>query len=339
MRGEPSLSCPDQTGKLRPTFARGVSRETLVQARNGDVSAMMKLATFYSDGPQPVRDPISAFSWSMKSAGAGAPGGAFNVGLAYEDGLGIAADKVQAQWWYRKAAEQQYNAAKVNLAALLLNSPTGASAAEISEASKLVRKAADEGLPEAVFDMGVLSENGIGQTKDMNEALRWYHLGAEKKDTRAMLRLGMIYAEGIGGIEPDKATGANWLAQAVEPMLGVATAINGMLAIVYRFDDLKRRPELSRAATTDPALAAKLGLFLADKKNPARDPSEAFRLLRIAADAHNPLAALRIGVMYVEGDGTSKDDSEGIKWLREDVRLRTIGSFQRVTKFTDKPIP
>ena len=81
------------------------------------------------------------------------------------------------------------------------------------------------------------------------------------------------------------------------------------------------------------------GLFLADKKNPNRDPNEALRLLRIAADAGVPAAALRIGVMYAEGDGTPKNDIEAIKWLRADTQLRTIGVFQRVTKFTDKPLP
>jgi TPR repeat protein len=333
------LSCPDEAGEFRPVFEKGVSVETPVQARGGDVAAMLKLAVFYSDGPQPVRDPVTAFSWSKRAAEVGAPGGAFNLGLAYDDAVGTVKDKNEAQRWYRKAIEQQHTSAMVNLAVLLLDSANGSNAANIPEASGLLRRAADAGSNDAIFNMGYLAENGIGQAKDMNEALRWYRLGAEKKDTRAMQRLGLLYVDGIGGIARDEATGVDWLAQAAETMLKIVNVVNGLRASVYGFDDPKRRLNLSRAAANDPSLALTFGLYLADKKNRTRDPKEAIRLLRIAADAGIPAAALRLGVMYAEGDGTRKNNIEAIKWFRADPQLRTLGLLQRTTKFTDKPLP
>lgn len=338
-KSERRLSCPDPSGKFRSALAKGVSEETPALARSGDVAAMLKLATFYSDGPQSLRDQASTVSWSRRAAEAGAAGGAFNLALAYDDGAGIGADKAAAERWYRTAAAQNHVSAMVNLGALLLAKVAGTDTASVAEASGLVRRAADAGSVDAIFDMGHLSENGIGQAKDMNEALRWYRLGAEKKDARAMLRLGLLYADGIGGVPRDEAEGARWLVRGVSRMLGLATVINGIEALAYRFDDAGRRAELSRAATTDPALALKLGLYLADRNNRGRDPIEALRLLRIAADARITMAALCLGVMLAEGDGTPKDDSEAIKWLRADARLRTIGSFQRVTRFTDKALP
>ena len=80
-------------------------------------------------------------------------------------------------------------------------------------------------------------------------------------------------------------------------------------------------------------------VFTADKKNRTRDPKKATRLLVIAADAGIPAAALQLGVIYVEGDGTRNNDIESIKWFRADPLLRTLGLLQRTTKFTDKPLP
>jgi len=195
-----NLSCPDKSGTFRSTFAREVNEETPALARNGDVAAMLKLATFYSDGPRPLRDRVSAFAWSNRAAEAGAPGGAFNLGLAYDDGMGVVADKAQAQRWYRTAIERQHTSAMVNLAALLLNGSNDTNSAYTSEALGLVRRAADAGSTTGIFNMGYLYEKGIGLAKDMTEALRWYRLAAERKDSRAMLRLGLLYADGVGGV-------------------------------------------------------------------------------------------------------------------------------------------
>lgn len=334
-----SLSCPDKAGTFRPTFAKGLTEETPGLARGGDVAAMLRLATFYADGPQVARDPASAFSWSKRAADAGAPAGVFNIGLAYDDGIGVATDKAEAARWYRIATDRGHAPAMINLAALLLTGSSTERAASAESAAALVRRAADAGSIDGLFDMGHLSESGTGVTKDMAEAQRWYRLAADRKDSRAMLRLGLIHADGIGGVPRDDAEGARWLVAGVTPSLGLATAIMGIEALVHGFDNPKRRAEIARAAATDPAVALRLGIYLADRKNPGRDPAEALRLLRIAADARIPLAALRIGVMYAEGDGVPKNGAEAISWLRSDARLRTIDAFQRVTKFKETPEP
>ncbi|OYU42236.1 MAG: hypothetical protein CFE44_25150, partial [Burkholderiales bacterium PBB4] len=248
-------------------------------------------------------------------------------------------DKGEAQRWYRKAVEQQHISAMVNLAVLLLDSSNEPNSTDVSEASGLIRRGADAGSSDAIFNMGYLAENGIGQAKDMDEALRWYRLGAERQDTRAMHRLGLIYVDGIGGIARDEATGVGWFVQAADRMLRIVNSLNAFDVLVFGLDDPRRRSNHSRLATSDPSLALKLGIYLADKKNRGRDPKEAIRLLRIAADVGVPAAALQLGVMYAEGDGAPKNNVEAIKWFRLDPRLQTVGLLQRVTRFTDKPLP
>ncbi|MBY8824961.1 tetratricopeptide repeat protein [Sphingomonas colocasiae] len=333
-----SFFCPDETGKFRVTSARGVTEQTPALAGGGDVAAMLKLAAFYADGPQPARDSVGAFAWSRRAAEAGAPGGAFNTGLAYDGGNGVAADRAEAQRWYRAAVDRDYPPAMINLAAMLLAGANGDDAVN-RQAAALVRRAADAGSPDGLFNMGHLSETGLGVPKDMAEAQRWYRLAADRKDSRAMLRLGQIHADGIGGVARDDAEGARWMAQGVKPMLGIGMAMNEIYAGIYRLDDAGRRAEFARAAEKDPGLALKLGMHLAYAKNPARNPGEALRFLRIAADAGSPIAALVIGVMHAEGDGVPRNDVEAIKWLRADNRLRSTGSFQRISRFADSPAP
>ena len=74
----------------------------------------------------------------------------FNLGLAYEDGLGVAKDQVEAAKWYRKAAEQ--------------------------------------GHAKAQFNLGVAYDNGRGVAKDQVEAYAWFNLAAIKNEDGRKMR-------------------------------------------------------------------------------------------------------------------------------------------------------
>ena len=52
-------------------------------------------------------------------------------------------------------------------------------------------------------------------------------------------------------------------------------------------------------------------------KGVAKDPSEAVRWFRSAADAGHPIAQYQLGVMYATGNGVVKDPAEAVRWYRE----------------------
>ncbi len=329
-----SLMCPSETGKFEQAPARGVTEATPASARGGDLAAMLKMAVFYADGPKSVRDPASSAMWSRKAADGGAAEGAFNLGLAYQAGFGVAADRDEAMRWYRSAADRQFAPAMINLAGLLLDQTAGEDGAAALE---LVRAAADAGSADAMFDMGHLHENGIGAARDMVEAMRWYRLAADKKDSDARRRLGLIHADGIGGVARDEAEGVRWLIAGVKPSLGIAEALAGMQAIIQGFDDPKRRASLTAAAESNPELALQLGLHFVNRSRASREPVEAMRLFRIAAKAGKAAAVLEMGILYGEGDGVERNDAEALRLLRMDPNLRTSGAFRRVTRLIDAP--
>lgn len=120
----------------------------------------------------------------------------FNLGVLYDQGLGVARDYAQAAHWYQKAALQGYVQAQYNLA-VLYASGLGV-AQNYPEAVRWYRQAAMQGLKEAQFNLGVLYESGFGTVQDYTEAAAWYRQAAEHGHFAAQNNLGVLYANGQG---------------------------------------------------------------------------------------------------------------------------------------------
>lgn len=72
----------------------------------------------------------------------------------------------------------------------------------ISDAVKAWGKAADEGIAEAQFNLGLMHDRGLGVPKDKQKALGWYRKAALKGDAKALYNLGLLYQLG-GGVPCD----------------------------------------------------------------------------------------------------------------------------------------
>ncbi|MEO9525911.1 MAG: caspase family protein [Roseibium sp.] len=71
----------------------------------------------------------------------------------------------------------------------------------------LLQKAADEGDPEAMFELARLYEQGIGADQDIERALKLFHLSADKDFADAINDLGFLHFQGGLGVprDPNKA--------------------------------------------------------------------------------------------------------------------------------------
>ncbi len=90
----------------------------------------------------------------------------FNLGVMYDHGHGVPQDYVEADNWYRLAAEQGNADAQTNLG--------------------------------SYFRLG-----GHGVPQDYKEAVRWYRLAAEQGDAGAQNNLGLMYESGHGVAQDD----------------------------------------------------------------------------------------------------------------------------------------
>ncbi len=110
----------------------------------------------------------------------------FNLGWCYDDGRGVAKDKVEAVKWYRKAAEQNYTPAQSNLGWCYDNGQGVAK--DYVEAVKWYRQAAEQDHPEAQFNLGYCYAHGQGVAKDKVEAYAWFSLAAKADSDAAESR-------------------------------------------------------------------------------------------------------------------------------------------------------
>jgi len=92
-----------------------------VKAEQGDSSAQFNLGLMYQNGLGVYQDYRSAFKWYRLAAEQGDSGAQLNLGHMYEKGKGISKDYKEAVKWYRLAAEQGFAKAQYNLGLMYVN--------------------------------------------------------------------------------------------------------------------------------------------------------------------------------------------------------------------------
>ncbi|TGN80404.1 hypothetical protein EOW77_0027645 [Bradyrhizobium yuanmingense] len=150
-------------------------------------------------------------------------------------------------------------------------------------------KAASElGNARALYELGLMYENGNGVEKDPARSRFYYEMAAEKKIAPALVSLGLQQERGIGATS-DPAKAYALYQRAAE--LGDATAINRMGELAEKGLGARRDLKLARALYQRGAAMGGLEALVnlarcnANGIGGRRDPAEARRLLAKAAQA------------------------------------------------------
>lgn len=200
----PTLSCDAAyAAKNWSAALTACSRE----AGAGSVVAERNLGVMYDQGLGVGRDPAQALSWYRKAADAGGRDAAYQLGRMYASGRGVQADPREAVTWYRKAALLGDEDAQLDLAAAYENG-TGVDK-NIGEAVGWYTKAAQQGSAKAQNYLGWLYGNGKGVRRDDGQAVKWFRLAADQGNAQAQYNLGFMYANGRG-VERDDAEAVSW---------------------------------------------------------------------------------------------------------------------------------
>jgi uncharacterized protein len=104
----------------------------------------------------------------------------------------------------------------------------------------LYRTAAEQGFPEAEFNVGVMHDVGLGTPEDQATAAAWYRKAAEKGHPHAQFTLGNKYAYGEG-VPQDYVMAHLWL--------NLAAAGYPALEIEARNDAIQRRETVAKLMT------------------------------------------------------------------------------------------
>jgi TPR repeat protein len=149
----------------------------------------------------------------------------------------------------------------------------------IDEARRQLQAAADGGIVEAMYEVGVAyREAGWGLLRDLREAAKWFRLAADRGHGPAMARLAKLYFNGFG-VTLDRKKAYEWGAKAMQSQDAFAVG-----CCFY------------------------WGLGVAE------DEKVAMKYFVAAAEHGNPEAQLNLGVCYETGRGVMLDQQKAVKW-------------------------
>ena len=149
-------------------------------ALKGDPTAAYEIGVRFAEGKGIAPNLDEAAKWYDRAAQAGVVPAIFRLGTLYEKGLSVKKDVDIARRYYMQAAERGNAKAMHNLA--VLDADGGGKGANYKSASQWFRKAADRGVADSQFNLGILYARGIGVEQNLAESFKWFSLAAAQGD-------------------------------------------------------------------------------------------------------------------------------------------------------------
>jgi len=209
--------------------------------------AQYTLAQCYQLGDSECECPVDAAQavhWYRMAAAQGLADAQFALAQCLANGWGVErADKAAAAHWYRLAAEQGHAVSQTKLGVLYqLGSGSGDDSAaaaadqprenrkeadtseagsssvlprDLEQAVYWHRRAADQGLAEGQFMLGVCYQSGWGLVKDLASAAELYASAAQQGLPLAQYNLAMCYQHGWG-VATNQTVAAQWYKRAAD---------------------------------------------------------------------------------------------------------------------------
>ena len=156
-------------------------------ASEGDPVAQFQLGLSYLEQGR-TNEGVSLI---RKSANQNQPAAQYRLAKLYEIGEGVSQDSEMARQLTERAAANGNRIAMHDLA-LYYAEGRGGVTADLPTAAKWFEKAAERGVVDSQFNLGVLFESGQGLPKNMTDAYVWYSIAAGQGDQFAKTRIEVL---------------------------------------------------------------------------------------------------------------------------------------------------
>ena len=184
-----------------------------------------------------------------------------------------------------------------------------------------VKAKAEAGDAESEVELGRRYDKGEGVVKDHAEAAKWYRKAAEQNLRRGSIQSGRLLRprrrrdEGSGG-------GGEVVSQSRRAELRQGSIQSGQSAIGtgagVAKDPVEAAKWVRKAAEQNLANAQySLGLCYYKGEGVTKDQAEAVKWYRKAAEQNYAKAQHNLGFCYAHGEGVAKDQVEAVKWYRK----------------------
>lgn len=215
----------------------------------GNAYVMFHLGAMHEAGTGIAKDEREAVRWYQRGANAGSPHAMTSLGLMLIAGRGAAKDQPEGIRLLKAAADRDHPEAMRRLALLLIEGT--ALTQNLPEAERLLTKAAQAGNVLSMVDLG--SRYDARETEEgWREAAKWYARAADRGNSTAMVRLGILHQDG-NGVPKDETAAANLYRKAADD--GSSSGMHNLAMLLDRGHGVDRR---------DPEQAASLMLQAID---------------------------------------------------------------------------
>lgn len=160
-------------------------------ANQGHADATGGLGYFYANGIIVSKDLAAAAEWFRKGAEKGGPRSLLNYGQALLNGRGVAADEAAGLQWIDKALAQNLPHAWFAKGEFYYHG-RHAHPQDYGKAREYLQKAADADLAAAQNMLGTIYQEALGVTSDLAKAEVWFRKAAEQGDPKGMSNLGQF---------------------------------------------------------------------------------------------------------------------------------------------------
>ena len=184
-----------------------------------------------------------------------------------------------------------------------------------AKAFDLYTKAANKGLPEAQYELGLMYDDEDDDYYNPEEAVRWYKKAAEQGHPNAQYNLAVSYDFG-DGVREDDSLAMSWYTKAAAQ--GHADAQYN-LALMYENGEGLEKPNFdkaieyyTKAANQNHRDATNNLGYLYDEH--LGKPKEAYKWYILAAKLGSDDAAYNIGMLYEYGNMGKEDYTTACAW-------------------------
>lgn len=257
-------------------------------AAKGDSWSQYLLATYYFSGLGVDRDVTASTKYFQQAATQGHAMAQLKLGDAYYYGRGVEKDLAQAAKWYTQSAEKGNANAQYYLG-LMYAAGKGGLEKSPAEAAKWYEKVVAQGkesgsFKDAAFNLALLYTDGAGVDRDVDRALDLYTKAGEAGSGSAFFNMGVIYDDGVPGVEPNKKKAVEYYLKAVK---------------------LKH-----------PGATLNVGVMYRTGKGMPQSDEKAATWYEMAADYGSATAARNLSKLYEAGIGVPKDPEKAAYWAK-----------------------
>ncbi|TVQ84562.1 MAG: sel1 repeat family protein [Micavibrio sp.] len=194
-----------------------------------------------------------------------------------------------------------------------------------------LKQAANDGVPEAEFLIGVFYQNGLVFQPDKEKAVMWYSRAAKKGFAAAQYSLASIKSDGLadGDAGGHSTSFKLFLAAAGKGFWPAQDAVAGAIELGYGVKPNPRKAFLRAKSTADEGYTqaeVRVASMYQQGRGTPVNPKQAIYYYKRAAKRGHGLAAYSIAGIYKEKPSSKRNNTQILAWLHRSAELNYINA-------------